>query len=90
MEALRVQGCAIIERLIPEPRVTQISAELEPHVASRLLPADGADVMLREHADFMGNRTKRMLGVLAKSPTMSEMAAHPLVLGVADALLAPY
>eukprot|EP00435_Cladocopium_sp_Y103_P041347 s14_g11.t1 len=90
MEALRVQGCAIIERLIPEPRMTRISAELEPHVASRVLPADGADVMLREHADFMGNRTKRMLGVLAKSPTMSEMAAHPLVLGVADALLAPY
>lgn len=90
MEALRVQGCAIIERLIPEPRVAQISAELEPHVAPRVLPADGADVMLREHADFMGNRTKRMLGVLAKSPTMSEMVAHPLVLGVADALLAPY
>ena len=32
---IHTAGCAIIERLVPEPRVTQISAELEPHVAPR-------------------------------------------------------
>ena len=90
MEALRLQGCAIVERLIPENRMNRISKELEPHVASRILAADGAEVLLREHGNFMGNRTKRMLGVLGKSPSMSEMVAHPLVLGVADGLLAPY
>ena len=39
---------------------------------SRILAADGAEVLLREHGNFMGNRTKRMLGVLGKSPSMSE------------------
>ena len=43
-----------------------------PLPPSRILAADGAEVLLREHGNFMGNRTKRMLGVLGKSPSMSE------------------
>eukprot|EP00439_Symbiodinium_sp_Y106_P021165 s634_g2.t1 len=93
MEALRTQGCAIIEELkelISESRMARISEELEPHVAGRAVAADGAGVMLPEHADFMGNRTKRMLGVLSKAPSICELAAHPTVLSVAETLLAPY
>jgi len=90
MEALRTQGCAIIEDLIPESHMARISEELEPHVAGRAVAAEGAGVMLPEHADFMGNRTKRMLGVLGKAPSICELAAHPTVLSVAEALLAPY
>jgi len=90
MQALRSEGCAIIERLVPEIRIARISRELEPHLATRALAAEGAEVGLPGHRDFMGNRTKRMLGVLGKAPSMCELAAHPMVIGVADSLLAPY
>jgi len=90
MQAIRTDGCAIIESLVPENRMLRVSQELEPHLARRALVSEGARVGLPGHGDFMGNSTKRMLGVLGKAPSICELAAHPLVIGVADALLAPY
>lgn len=90
MDALRTEGCAIIERLIPESRMVRISHELEPHLVRRALTAEGGELGLAGHGDFMGNRTKRMLGVLGKSPTMCELAAHPMIVSVADTMLKPY
>jgi ectoine hydroxylase-related dioxygenase (phytanoyl-CoA dioxygenase family) len=75
--ALREQGCAVIERLVPVEQLDRIEAELEPHLRET---EPGAD-------EFTGRNTRRTGSLLARSPGFRDLAAHPLVLGALDRVL---
>ena len=42
------------------------------------------------HVPFLGFRTKRVGGLLAKSAAVRELAIHPTILALADRLLLPH
>jgi len=77
VEALREDGCAVVERLVERSVLERVRAELAPHLAAT--PA-GTD-------PFSGLRTRRTGGLIARSPSARALIQHPLVLGtVAGAL----
>jgi len=78
--ALRTAGCAIVERLAPPDLLDRIAAELEPYLAAT---APGGD-------DFAGRNTRRTGALIARSPAFRDLAAHPLVLGALDRVLADH
>ncbi len=76
-DALRSEGCAVVERLVPPAMLDRARAELQPYVDAT--PA-GAD-------DFAGRRTRRTGALIARSATCRELVMHPLVLAaVGDTL----
>jgi len=76
-EALRAEGCAVVERLVPPALLDRIRAELRPFLDATPLGTD----------DFSGRRTRRTGGLIARSPTCRELVMHPLVLAaVGDTL----
>jgi ectoine hydroxylase-related dioxygenase (phytanoyl-CoA dioxygenase family) len=77
---LRDAGCVIVEALAPPDLLDRITAELEPHLAAT---PPGGD-------DFAGRNTRRTGALIARSPAFRELAAHPLVLGALDRVLADH
>jgi ectoine hydroxylase-related dioxygenase (phytanoyl-CoA dioxygenase family) len=75
--ALREQGCAVVERLVPDALLDSIEAELAPHLDAT---APGGD-------EFSGRNTRRTGCLLARSKGFADLAAHPLVLGALDRVL---
>ena len=75
--ALREQGCAVVERLVPDALLDGIEQELEPYLDAT---APGGD-------EFSGRNTRRTGCLLARSRGFGELAAHPLVLGALDRVL---
>ena len=76
--ALREQGCVIIDELVPKDVVDRLEAELAPHI---------------EATDFgsipeLGFRTRRTGALIARSPTVRALVMNDLVLGVARNVLA--
>lgn len=75
--ALRADGAAIVERLVPEELCDRVADELAPHLAAT---RPGRDA-------FEGPNTRRPGALLARAPSSVDMIAHDLVLGVADQVL---
>ena len=50
---------------------------------------DAIDQAPLGHNDFLGGRTKRLGGLLRRSPAVQQLAVHPLVMGLADRVLQP-
>lgn len=73
------EGYVIIEELAV-PLTARAREELEPHV----------DAAPWGHDSFLGFRTKRLGGLLAKSCAVRELALDPTVLALADRLLLPH
>ena len=69
--ALRRDGAAIVEKLIPESTCARLEDELAPWMARTSLGAD----------PYTGEHTRRTGAILARSVTSRELVAHPLVLG---------
>ncbi len=69
-EALRAEGCAIVERLVRPALLDAVGAELAPYLAAT---RPGTD-------EFAGRRTRRTGGLIARSPSCRELVTHPLVL----------
>jgi ectoine hydroxylase-related dioxygenase (phytanoyl-CoA dioxygenase family) len=78
-EALLDDGYVIVERL-------------EPDLTDRALAELSADIDAAPtgHTDFLGDRTKRLGGLLRRSAAAREMAVHPVVMALADAVLQPH
>lgn len=76
--ALLRDGYVILERIVPEAQVEQISAELRS-----LLPAHCG------RNDFEGTLTQRLYAVITKTLACNPLVEHPLVLGLLDRVLAP-
>jgi ectoine hydroxylase-related dioxygenase (phytanoyl-CoA dioxygenase family) len=77
-EALARDGCAVVDRLIPEAQLARLRDELAPFVSAT---APGRD-------DFAGRRTRRTGGLVARSPACRELIVHPLVLAAVKRVLA--
>jgi hypothetical protein len=77
--ALLSDGYVVVERAAPE-LCGQAYAELIADV----------EAAPTGHLPFLGARTKRLGGLLKRSEAVRELAVHPLVLGLADAVLQPY
>lgn len=78
--AVRAEGYAVIERLLDAERVAAIRADLAPVL----------DATPEGRNDFEGFATKRIYALFAKTRAFDDLAIHPLVLGVCDAVLGHY
>jgi ectoine hydroxylase-related dioxygenase (phytanoyl-CoA dioxygenase family) len=76
-EALRRDGCAIVERLVGADLMEAARAELSPWLEATPLGGD----------DFAGRRTRRTGGLVARSATCRALVQHPLILATTKALL---
>jgi ectoine hydroxylase-related dioxygenase (phytanoyl-CoA dioxygenase family) len=78
-EALLEDGYVIVERLAPDltdRALAELSADIDDAPTG--------------HTDFLGDRTKRLNGLLRRSAAAQEMAVHPVVMALADAVLQPH
>lgn len=79
-QALRADGCAIVEGLIPGPAIDRIVAELEPYFA-RTPTGEGS---------FYGYKTTRFSSIFAKSEASHELATHPTLVDAIERILLPF
>ncbi|MDG1707774.1 MAG: phytanoyl-CoA dioxygenase family protein [Emcibacteraceae bacterium] len=81
VKILNEDGGVIVENMVSDAVVDNISAELRPHY----------DAMGKQHQDdFNGYTTLRQYAVPRISRASLDVIAHPLVLEVADAILGPH
>jgi ectoine hydroxylase-related dioxygenase (phytanoyl-CoA dioxygenase family) len=78
--AIQQNGYAIVEGLIGQSELNELSAQLNPHI-------DAAGV---GDSSFLGDKTKRLVGLLSKSSAAQQLAMHPMIMAVADRVLLPY
>lgn len=76
---LHAEGYLIFPGLLDAARVAEIRSALEPYLRSKHLGRN----------DFEGFATERVYALLAKSPVFADLVAHPLVLGLCEAVLGP-
>ena len=76
-DALDREGCAVVERLVPPALLDQARGELRPHLEATPVGTD----------DFMGHRTRRTGGLVARSATCRDLVMHPLVLDAVGGVL---
>ena len=75
--ALRSDGCAIVERLVPPALLDRARAELEPYLAATPVGPDA----------FSGRHTRRTGGLVARSATCRDVVMHPVILDAVKGLL---
>lgn len=80
---LEKEGYAIIKNLMSPRQLDSIKDELQPHIDKRVGTSD-------ENGNFLGEKTRRVGGLLARSQTVQELVAHPLMLKIADDVLLPH
>jgi len=76
-DALKRDGAAIVDNVLPAGEVDDLLTELKPWMDATPLGPD----------DFSGRRTKRTGALVARSPKCRELIMHPLILGAAGKLL---
>lgn len=76
--ALREDGCVIIDELLSKDTLDRLESELEPLIEATAFGA----------IPELGLRTRRTGGLIARSPTIREVAVNDLVLGIAKNVLA--
>ena len=77
---LKRDGCVVIHDLVEPAALDALFAELGPWL-ERAKVSTG---------DFTGKNTKRMHGLVAKSPMVGEMLTHPKVTAIVDRMLGPW
>lgn len=75
--AVAADGCAIIERAVPESTIDAVLSEMAPYV----------DAIDPGSDDFTGRNTRRAGSLIARSTASHELVMHPAVLGVAEAII---
>jgi ectoine hydroxylase-related dioxygenase (phytanoyl-CoA dioxygenase family) len=79
LQAIREQGYVVIERLLTPADIAAIRDELAPHLAAELWGRN----------DFEGHRTQRVYSLVGKGKVFEDLAEHPRILAICDALLEP-
>jgi ectoine hydroxylase-related dioxygenase (phytanoyl-CoA dioxygenase family) len=74
---LREDGCVIITGLVPPALMDQVTTELEPYVAATRVG----------QTDFLGHDTRRIGALIARSPSVRTLVAHPVMLDTLDLAL---
>jgi ectoine hydroxylase-related dioxygenase (phytanoyl-CoA dioxygenase family) len=76
-DALRSEGCAIVERLVAPELLERARAELQPYLDAT---PPGPD-------EFAGRRTRRTGGLVARSAVCRDLVMHPLILAAVEGTL---
>jgi hypothetical protein len=76
-DALKTDGCAIVERVVAPEVLDRARAELQPWLEATPCGRD----------EFAGLRTRRTGGLLGRSATCRDLITHPLVLDSVRAVL---
>ncbi|MBC7941996.1 MAG: phytanoyl-CoA dioxygenase family protein [Chitinophagaceae bacterium] len=79
LDHLQTDGYVVLPSLLDAAGVQAIKHALAPHLQGELPGRN----------DFEGYKTERVYALLAKDPVFADLAAHPLVLGVCEAVLGP-
>jgi len=75
--ALADQGCAVVERLVPESKMLRAREELKPWLDATKMGPD----------DFSGFQTRRTGGLIGRSKTCRELVMHPTARDVVSGVL---
>ena len=78
--ALNEQGVAVVDHLVPHDTVARIRRELECYMPRIPVGRDS----------FSGCKTRRLGGLIIKSPAFAALLTHPFMLGICDRLLKPH
>ena len=79
-EVLARDGCVILEALADAAAMDAVAADLAPDIAATPTGT----------GEFVGHKTRRTHTVLVNSPTAGDLALHPAVEAINDAVLGPY
>ncbi len=77
-QALARNGCVVVDGLAEPAVLERVRAEMQPHLDAARTGPD----------DFTGHATRRVGGLIARSPAARELVAHPHVLGSVERVLA--
>lgn len=89
VEAIREDGVVVVDGFLSADQLGRLNAELDP-LLLRASPDHGKSFLNDSLATFFGTSTRHALGLPGKSKEFtSEVLAHPVLLGVADAFLLP-
>ena len=78
--AMERDGAVIIRDVLSPEKLKALQEDVAPWIEQT---AEGLD-------DWSGRKTKRTGGLIARCPTVREIAVNPLILGAANATLSPY
>ena len=78
--AIERDGYAIVRNVLDQAALTQLWDELQPHI-------DAAEL---SDTAFLGNLTRRLVNLLARSSGCQQLAIDPVVLAIVDRVLLPY
>jgi ectoine hydroxylase-related dioxygenase (phytanoyl-CoA dioxygenase family) len=88
-DMLKREGCVVVRSLANSRTCNLIRAELAPYLAAK----EGEEPINSPYRevgeDFLPSKTRRVAGVIAKSPAYCALVTHPLVLAVCDSMLLP-
>jgi ectoine hydroxylase-related dioxygenase (phytanoyl-CoA dioxygenase family) len=94
-EALDTDGCAVVRDVIDADVRRRITTEIGSHV-ERADPDAGLETNAlfaatqgAMYRDFFQGNTRRVIGIVRKSPTFAILVKHPIMLLACDATLAP-
>lgn len=79
LDELRSKGYVVLERLVPDELIDQVSEELEPWF----------EPMLARHGDIPGRNATHLWSVLAKSRASHALVLNELVLSIMHEVLGP-
>ena len=79
LNELEVDGYTVIESAMDEKLSTAIRSELDPYLKQEKMGRN----------NFEGESSERVYALLAKSPSMAEIIAHPDILAIVDQFLKP-
>ncbi len=87
LDALELDGCAVVEDLLSAEVVNSLNVDFDA-AADATMPGV-PNCNNKELQEFLGAKTVRVDGLVAKSRTFQNIICHPLLLGVADHFLLP-
>src|SRR5262249_14257347 len=87
VEVLNRDGCVVVKSLADLQVCDQLEEELAPFLAAKKdeVPINAP----YGYEDFLPAKTRRLVGVIAKSRAYRTLVTHPLVMAVCDAMLLP-
>jgi ectoine hydroxylase-related dioxygenase (phytanoyl-CoA dioxygenase family) len=84
---LNRDGCVVVKSLADPKTLDLVEKELAPFLdAKKDGPANNAPYC---YEDFLPAKTRRIVGVIAKSPAYRTLVIHPMIMAVCDAMLLP-
>ena len=87
VDVLNRDGCVVIKSLADLRICDQLEQELAPFLAAN--KDEAPNNAPYGYEDFLPAKTRRIVGVIAKSRAFCALATHPMIMAVCDAMLLP-